>query len=130
MSEEASKGFPLTVAIAEDSGLLRAGIVRLITDAGHRVVAEASDGPGFLSAIEEQTPDVAVVDIFMPGQGGLQTIGRLRQEWPAVKIVADGDQPGRVQAGEGIASPQCERFLQQCQSLDLVMCGAGLLREV
>jgi len=28
------------------------------------------------------------VDIFMPGQGGLQTIGRLRREWPTVKIVA------------------------------------------
>src|SRR5918997_4117001 len=57
---------PLKIAIAEDSGLLRAGIARLITDAGHRVIAEAGDGPGLLSAVEEHPPDVAVVDVRMP----------------------------------------------------------------
>ena len=66
MNEDTPKKDPLRVAIAEDSGLLRAGIARLITDAGHRVIAEASDGPGFLSAIEEHPPDVAVVDVRMP----------------------------------------------------------------
>ena len=64
--EDASAESPLRVAIAEDSGLLRAGIARLITDAGHRVVAEAGDGPGFLKVIGEQRPDVAVVDVRMP----------------------------------------------------------------
>jgi DNA-binding NarL/FixJ family response regulator len=57
---------PLRVAIAEDSGLLRAGIARLITDAGHQIVAEAGDGRGFLNAIEKELPDVAVVDVRMP----------------------------------------------------------------
>jgi DNA-binding NarL/FixJ family response regulator len=51
--EDAPRRAPLRVAIAEDSGLLRAGIARLITDAGHRVIAEASDGPGFLEVIGE-----------------------------------------------------------------------------
>lgn len=66
MAEDASQRASLRVVIAEDSGLLRAGIARLITDAGHRVIAEAGDGPGLLSAIEEQRPDVAVVDVRMP----------------------------------------------------------------
>ena len=66
MGEDTSQRAPLKVVIAEDSGLLRAGIARLITDAGHRVIAEAGDGPGLLSAIEEQRPDVAVVDVRMP----------------------------------------------------------------
>ena len=66
MVEDALRRAPLRVAIAEDSGLLRAGIARLITDAGHRVIAEASDGPGFLKVIGEQRPDVAVVDVRMP----------------------------------------------------------------
>jgi DNA-binding NarL/FixJ family response regulator len=59
-------GAVLRVVIAEDSGLLRAGIARLVTDAGHRVIAEASDGPGFLRAVGEHHPDVAVVDVRMP----------------------------------------------------------------
>lgn len=66
MVEDAPRRAPLRVAIAEDSGLLRAGIARLITDAGHRIIAEASDGPGFLKVIGEQRPDVAVVDVRMP----------------------------------------------------------------
>ena len=66
MGEDASRRVPLRVAIAEDSGLLRAGIARLITDAGHQVIVEADDGPGFLSAIEKHIPDVAVVDVRMP----------------------------------------------------------------
>jgi DNA-binding NarL/FixJ family response regulator len=66
VGEVAARKPSLRVAIAEDSGLLRAGIARLVTDAGHRVVAEADDGPGFLRAVEERTPDVAVVDVRMP----------------------------------------------------------------
>ena len=57
---------PLRIVIAEDSGLLRAGIARLLIDSGHQVVAEAQDGPSFLLAIEEHHPDVVVVDVRMP----------------------------------------------------------------
>ena len=57
---------PLRIVIAEDSGLLRAGIVRLLTDSGRQVVAEAQDGPSFLLAVEEHHPDVVVVDVRMP----------------------------------------------------------------
>jgi DNA-binding NarL/FixJ family response regulator len=56
------KETPLRIVIAEDSGLLRAGIARLLTDSGHQVVAEAQDGPSFLLAIEEYHPDVVVVE--------------------------------------------------------------------
>jgi DNA-binding NarL/FixJ family response regulator len=60
------KETPLRIVIAEDSGLLRAGIARLLIDSGHQVVAEAQDGPSFLLAIEEHHPDVVVVDVRMP----------------------------------------------------------------
>jgi DNA-binding NarL/FixJ family response regulator len=56
----------LKIVIAEDSGLLRAGIARLLIDSGHQIVAEAQDGPRFLLAIEEHHPDVVVVDVRMP----------------------------------------------------------------
>ena len=56
----------MRIVIAEDSGLLRAGLVRLLDDAGHSVVAESETGPGFLKAVEEERPDLAVVDVRMP----------------------------------------------------------------
>ncbi|MGH3106771.1 MAG: response regulator transcription factor [Rubrobacteraceae bacterium] len=80
----------MRVAIAEDSGLLRAGIARLITDAGHRVIAEASDGPGFLKVIGEQRPDVAVVDVRMPPgfkDEGLKAALEARRRIPGLPVL-------------------------------------------
>ena len=90
MVEDAPRRAPLRVAIAEDSGLLRAGIARLITDAGHRVIAEASDGPGFLKVIGEQRPDVAVVDVRMPPgfkDEGLKAALEARRRIPGLPVL-------------------------------------------
>ena len=90
MGEVAARKPSLRVAIAEDSGLLRAGIARLVTDAGHRVVAEADDGPGFLRAVEERTPDVAVVDVRMPPgfrDEGLKAALEARRRSPGLAVL-------------------------------------------
>jgi DNA-binding NarL/FixJ family response regulator len=80
----------LRVAIAEDSGLLRAGLARLITDAGHQVVAEAGDGRRFLNAIERELPDVAVVDVRMPPgfkDEGLKAALEARRRTPGLPVL-------------------------------------------
>jgi DNA-binding NarL/FixJ family response regulator len=56
----------LRVVIAEDSGLLREGLARLLADADMEVVAKVGDGPGLISAAEQHRPDIAVVDVRMP----------------------------------------------------------------
>lgn len=90
MVEDAPRRAPLRVAIAEDSGLLRAGIARLISEAGHQVIAEASDGPGFLKVIGEQRPDVAVVDVRMPPgfkDEGLKAALEARRRIPGLPVL-------------------------------------------
>ena len=80
----------MRVVIAEDSGLLRAGIVRLLTDSGHQVVAETDDGPGLLSAIEEHQPDVAIVDVRMPPgfkDEGLKAALEARERVPDLAVL-------------------------------------------
>ena len=57
---------PVRVAIAEDSVLLREGLVRLLADAGFEVVGAAGDGPHLLELIATDRPDVVVLDIRMP----------------------------------------------------------------
>ena len=52
--------------IAEDSVLLREGLVRFPKDAGHDVVAAVGDGEGLVAAVDEHAPDLAVVDVRMP----------------------------------------------------------------
>ena len=59
-------GAGLRVVIAEDSVLLREGLVRLLEDAGASVVARVGDGPSLVAAVVEQRPDVSIVDVRMP----------------------------------------------------------------
>src|SRR5437762_4131738 len=73
--------------IIDDDVTLRQALTKHLEHAGHEV-RQAADGDAGIRAYERRAADVVIVDIFMPGQGGLQTIGRLRREWPAVKIVA------------------------------------------
>jgi DNA-binding NarL/FixJ family response regulator len=54
------------VVVADDSVLLREGLVRLLTEAEYEVVAAVEDAPSFLRAVSEHRPDVAVVDVRMP----------------------------------------------------------------
>jgi DNA-binding NarL/FixJ family response regulator len=54
------------VVIAEDQVLLRAGLERLLADAGIEVVGGAGDGDELLAVIEETDPDLAIVDVRMP----------------------------------------------------------------
>lgn len=75
------------VLIIDDDVELRQALTKLLERAGHEV-RQAADGDAGIRAFERHAADVVLVDIFMPVQGGLQTIGRLRQKWPGVKIVA------------------------------------------
>ncbi|KDP91521.1 MULTISPECIES: response regulator transcription factor [Clavibacter] len=56
----------MRIVIAEDSVLLRAGLVRLLTDAGHEIVAAVADASTLLAAVDRERPDLAIVDVRMP----------------------------------------------------------------
>lgn len=57
---------PLRVVIADDAVLLREGLVRLLTEQGHEVVAVVGDGPSLVSAAAHHRPDISIVDVRMP----------------------------------------------------------------
>ncbi|WP_291056655.1 response regulator transcription factor [Herbiconiux sp.] len=56
----------MRILIAEDSVLLRAGLERLLADAGHEVVASVASAEDLLRAVDEHRPDLALVDVRMP----------------------------------------------------------------
>jgi DNA-binding NarL/FixJ family response regulator len=56
----------LRIVVADDSLLVREGIVRILERAGHEVVGVASNGTELLAIVEGTTPNVAIVDIRMP----------------------------------------------------------------
>ena len=80
----------MRVVLAEDSLLLREGLVRLLGEYGAEVVAAVGDGDALVTAVVEHRPDVAVVDVRMPPgftDEGLRAALRLRRDVPGTAIL-------------------------------------------
>jgi DNA-binding NarL/FixJ family response regulator len=78
------------IVIAEDSAILRDGLVGLLTDRGHEVVAAVGDGDALRSAVSTHRPHVCVVDIRMPPSftdEGLRAAIAVRREQPDVGVL-------------------------------------------
>jgi DNA-binding NarL/FixJ family response regulator len=78
------------IVIAEDAVLLRAGLMRLLDEAGETVVAAVGDAPGLVDAVGRHQPDVAIVDVRMPPDltdDGLRAAVEIRRRWPAVGLL-------------------------------------------
>lgn len=78
----------IRILIADDHPVFRAGLRQIIEmNAGLKVVAEAEDGPMALERVREHQPDVAVLDVDMPGMDGFEVVRALRQEKLPVEVV-------------------------------------------
>ena len=78
----------ITILLTDDHALVRTGIRRLLEDSGQiRIVGEASCGEESLKLSQEQNPDVILMDVNMPGIGGVEACRRILQRNPSQKII-------------------------------------------
>jgi DNA-binding NarL/FixJ family response regulator len=80
----------MRVVIAEDSVLLRAGLTRILADAGEEVVATVGAADELMTTVERHRPDLAIVDVRMPPthtDDGLRAAIAIRARWPEVGIL-------------------------------------------
>jgi len=80
----------MRVVVADDSVLLREGVVRLLEEAGIEVVGQAGDAEELLRKVRAHKPDVAVVDVRMPPSNtddGLRAAQQIRGELPEVGVL-------------------------------------------
>jgi DNA-binding NarL/FixJ family response regulator len=95
----------MRILVADDHSLFRDGLVSLLEAAGLDVVGQVGDGESAVEAALRLRPDVVLMDLNMPGIGGLEALRRLRAEWPAVQVVMltvseeQADLVAAVQAG-------------------------------
>jgi DNA-binding NarL/FixJ family response regulator len=78
------------VILAEDSILLREGLVRLLAEEGHDVVAAVGNATELVAAVETHPPDVVVTDVRMPPthtDEGLRAALEIRRRWPAIGVL-------------------------------------------
>lgn len=80
----------MRVVLAEDSTLLREGLVRLLAEEGHEVVGAVADAEALLALVAHDQPDVVVADVRMPPSHtdeGLRAALEIRERWPAVGVL-------------------------------------------
>lgn len=80
----------MRVMLAEDSALLREGLVRLLKEEGHGVLAAVGDADALLEAVDGVSPDAVVIDVRMPPthtDEGLRAALEIRLRRPEVKVL-------------------------------------------
>lgn len=80
----------MRIVIAEDTAILRDGLVQLLKSRGQEVAAAVGDAPALLAAVDEHRPDVAVVDIRLPPDHtdeGVRAAAELRRRHPGLGIL-------------------------------------------
>lgn len=79
----------IKVLVVDDHDLVRTGITRMLADIdGLQVVGEASTGEEALLKVRELKPDVVLMDVKMPGIGGLEATRKMMRSYPDIKVVA------------------------------------------
>ncbi|NED88415.1 response regulator transcription factor [Streptomyces sp. SID11233] len=80
----------MRIVVADDAVLLREGLVRLLSEDGHEVVAAVGDGPALVEAVLTHRPDVSVVDVRMPPthtDEGLRAAATARSRLPGAPVL-------------------------------------------
>ena len=77
----------MRILIVEDHPIVRAGLRRLLSLDPQIEIWEAVSGKEALSIFKARRPDLVILDLNLPGVGGLEVIGRLKVEDAAVRIL-------------------------------------------
>ncbi|MFE5513001.1 response regulator [Streptomyces sp. NPDC056529] len=130
----------MRLILAEDSTLLREGLVRLLVEEGHEVLAAFGDASTLVEEVGERRPDVVVVDVRMPPthtDEGLRAAVAIRERWPGTGVLVLSQYVERAYTAELLATgaervgyllkdrvAQVEEFLD---ALDRVHAGGAVI---
>jgi two-component system invasion response regulator UvrY len=79
----------IKVLVVDDHQLVRGGVVSILArTADIEVIGEAEDGEDAIASIEDRRPDVVLMDLNMPGIGGIEATRVIRRRYPAVQVIA------------------------------------------
>jgi DNA-binding NarL/FixJ family response regulator len=94
---ERTASTPIRIVIADDHPVVREGFAAMIeTEPGMTVVGQARTGEEAIEIYWRERPDVVLMDLRMPGMGGVEAIRAIRQEFPDSRVIVlttyDGDE--------------------------------------
>lgn len=77
----------MRIVVADDHALVRDGVASLLGAWGHEVVGQAADGARAIELVDELRPDLVLMDVRMPGLGGLDATATIHARHPEIAIV-------------------------------------------
>ena len=86
-SDQSDTNEEISVVLVDDHDLFRGGLREILADQQIRVVGEAPDGERGVETVADLAPDVAVMDINMPGIGGIEATRQIASRMPATRVL-------------------------------------------
>ena len=78
----------VSIVLVDDHAVVRAGYRRFLEqEPGYEVIAEAASGEDAYTLLQTRRPDIVVLDLSMPGGGGLSVLRRLKIRWPLLPVL-------------------------------------------
>jgi DNA-binding NarL/FixJ family response regulator len=110
----------LKVLIADDHPLMLQGIRRALeASEGIEVVGEARSGEEVLALVERRKPDLVLLDLHMPGLGGLDCVAELAQRWPEIKAVVISASDDRASIDSALLAGASAYILKSVSPMDI-----------
>ena len=110
-----------TVLLVDDHPMVRAGLVTLISTTDDlKIVGEAESGEQAISRTGDLLPDVVLMDLSMPGIGGVEATRRILEQQPQVKVVVLTSFADQERVAEALAAGAIGYLLKDCDSRELL----------
>ncbi|HCW64074.1 MAG TPA: DNA-binding response regulator [Leeuwenhoekiella sp.] len=83
----------MTITVADHHPIIVDGLTHILKDTPHEIIDVVSDGKDLIPSLEEQVPDLVIMEIDMPNLQGLSAIKELRKLFPGIKIMVFSTHP-------------------------------------
>ena len=110
----------VTVALVDDHAFFRGGLRDLLSEHGFTVVGEAASGEEAVELIAETAPDVAIMDVNMPGIGGIQAARRINAASPTCRVLMLTVSPDDADVNEAILAGACGYVLKDASATEVI----------
>lgn len=113
----------IRIALVDDQQLFQQGMAAMVEhQAGFTVHMQANSGAGFLEQLSSTSilPDIALIDMEMPGMDGMELNGRLQKEYPAVRVVILSVHANERLIARMIEAGACGYLFKNCDKSELI----------